>query len=542
MADIEKKRLSLQKAQGTDRSAAVDAEAPEKAQILYSAILDGPQEVVQFISKTLESSTEYSIICLDLKGTILLWNEGARRLYGYEPEEVVGRSDSSILYTPEDVKAGKPHQIREAALRDGKWEGTINRRRKNGEIFTARAVITHRHDADGNPVGFLLISKDISDVIQMSQYARSLIEASLDPLVTISPDGKITDANEATVKVIGVARSKLIGTDFSDYFTEPEKAREHYQRVLAEGKVTDYPLTIQHVEGPLTDVLYNASVYKDAGSNVLGVFAAARDITNRKRAEQALRTLNETLEYHVRERTAELVAANKELEAFTFSVSQSLRLPLRHIDGFSKLLVEDFGVDLSEDARRYLTCIRDGTRRMGQLVDDLLRLARVGRRELNVQLVRLDDVVAEAVSNLKAETAGRAIDWKIGRLPYVECDAALMKQVFKNLLSNALKYTRPRMRAIIEVGMRTNKGKPAIFVRDNGVGFSMKDADRLFGVFQRLRQSENFEGTGVGLASVQRIIRRHGGRVWVEAEVDQGATFYFTVWGLEAIHEEKRAA
>ena len=151
-------------------------------------------------------------------------------------------------------------------------------------------------------------------------------------------------------------------------------------------------------------------------------------------------------------------------------------------------------------------------------------------------------MVAEAVSNLKAETAGRAVDWKIGRLPYVECDAALMKQVFKNLLSNALKYTRPRMRAIIEVGMRTNKGKPAIFVRDNGVGFSMKDADRLFGVFQRLRQSENFEGTGVGLASVQRIIRRHGGRVWVEAEVDQGATFYFTVWGLEAIHEEKRAA
>src|SRR5207247_1549200 len=285
MADIEKKRLSLQKAQGTDRSAAVDAEAPEKAQILYSAILDGPQEVVQFISKTLESSTEYSIICLDLKGTILLWNDGARRLYGYEPEEVVGRSDSSILYTPEDVKAGKPNQIREAAWRDGKWEGTINRRRKNGEIFTARAVITHRHDADGNPVGFLLISKDISAEIQMSQYARSLIEASVDPLVTISADGKITDVNEATIKVTGLPREKLIGTDFSNYFTEPEKAREGYRQVFAQGSVTDYPLTIRHMDGRLTDVLYNASVYRDVRGNALGVFAAARDVTAQKRAE-----------------------------------------------------------------------------------------------------------------------------------------------------------------------------------------------------------------------------------------------------------------
>src|SRR3989449_4403690 len=233
--------------------------AEKKPKLFDSSIVSGPQEAVHFITNILESSTEYSIIGKDLDGTIRLWNEGARRLYGYEPEEVIGRANSSMLHVSEDFKAGKPQQIMNAALRDGKWEGTINRRRKNGEIFTARAVITHRHDADGNPVGFLLISKDISDVIQMSQYARSLIEASLDPLVTISPDGKITDANEATVKVIGVARSKLIGTDFSDYFTEPEKAREHYQRVLAEGKVTDYPLTIQHVEGPLTDVLYNAS-------------------------------------------------------------------------------------------------------------------------------------------------------------------------------------------------------------------------------------------------------------------------------------------
>src|SRR5712692_1086625 len=238
----------------------------QKPKLFDTSIVNGPQEAVHFISNILESSTQYSIIGKDLEGTILLWNEGARRLYGYDPQEVVGKANSSILHVPEDVRAGKPQQIMDAALRDGKWEGTINRRRKNGETFTARVVITPRRDAASKPVGFLLMSKDISDEIQMSQYARSLIEASLDPLVTISPDGKITDVNEAAVKVTGVVRDRLIGADFSNYFTEPEKAREGYQQVFAQGSVTDYPLTIRHVDGRLTDVLYNASVYKDRKS------------------------------------------------------------------------------------------------------------------------------------------------------------------------------------------------------------------------------------------------------------------------------------
>ena len=259
--------------------------AEKKPKLFDSSIVSGPQEAVHFITNILESSTEYSIIGKDLDGTIRLWNEGARRLYGYEPEEVIGRANSSMLHVSEDFKAGKPQQIMNAALLDGKWEGTINRRRKNGEVFTARLVITPRRDASGKPVGFLLISKDISAEIQMSQYARSLIEASVDPLVTISADGKITDVNEATIKVTGLPREKLIGTDFSNYFTEPEKAREGYRQVFAQGSVTDYPLTIRHLDGRLTDVLYNASVYRDVRGNALGVFAAARDVTAQKRAE-----------------------------------------------------------------------------------------------------------------------------------------------------------------------------------------------------------------------------------------------------------------
>jgi PAS domain S-box-containing protein len=265
----------------------------ERAKLFDGSIVGTAQEAVDFIANILESSTEYSVIAKDLTGKILLWNEGARRLYGYEPDEVVGKANSSILHAPQDVASGVHEEIMQAALEHGKWEGTLTRQRKGGDQFTARVVITPRRDPSGKPIGFLLMSKDISDEIRLTQYARSLIEASVDPLVTISPEGKITDVNEATIKVTGVARDKLIATDFSNYFTEPEKAREGYQQVFSEGFVTDYPLTIRHADGRLTGVLYNASVYKDARGNVLGVFAAARDITAQKQASQYARSLIE---------------------------------------------------------------------------------------------------------------------------------------------------------------------------------------------------------------------------------------------------------
>jgi PAS domain S-box-containing protein len=267
--------------------------AQGKSRLFDSSIVGTASEGVEFITNILESSTEYSVVAMDLEGRILLWNEGARRLYGYEPEEVVGKANTSMLYKDEDVRTGKPHEVLQAALAQGKWEGTLVRKRKNGEQFPARVVITPRYGVTGKPVGFLLMSKDITDEIRLTQYARSLIEASLDPLVTISAEGKITDVNEATIKVTGVARERLVGTDFANYFTEPEKAREGYQRVFSQGFVTDYPLTIRHVDGLLSDVLYNASVYSDSSGKVLGVFAAARDITAQRQASQYARSLIE---------------------------------------------------------------------------------------------------------------------------------------------------------------------------------------------------------------------------------------------------------
>jgi light-regulated signal transduction histidine kinase (bacteriophytochrome) len=233
------------------------------------------------------------------------------------------------------------------------------------------------------------------------------------------------------------------------------------------------------------------------------------------------------------ERTAELAASNKELEAFTYSVSHDLRAPLRHIDGFSKILLERYSGDLDAKGRHYLEEVRTATQNMGRLVDELLELSRIGRQELQLQFAGLSSLFEEVRTELMKDTGSRQIEWRIASLPFVECDLTLMRQVVTNLLSNAVKFTRPRDRAVIEVGQMQQGIETVVFVRDNGVGFKMKYAYKLFGVFQRLHRAEDFEGTGVGLATVQRIIHKHNGRVWAEAELDQGATFYFTLDGSQ---------
>jgi signal transduction histidine kinase len=253
--------------------------------------------------------------------------------------------------------------------------------------------------------------------------------------------------------------------------------------------------------------------------------ALSGEIAERKQAEEAIRQLNEDL---VR-RAAELETANKELEAFTYSVSHDLRSPLRAIDGFSRVLLEKYGSQLPAEAQRYQRLVRDNTLQMGRLIDDLLMFSRLSRQPLQVQSVAQVDLVRQVLRDLSQDQEGRHVEIAIGELPSCQADPALLKQVWMNLITNALKYTRKHDIARIEIGYQEIGEERTYFVRDNGVGFDMHYADKLFGVFQRLHRAEDYEGTGVGLAIVQRIIRRHDGRVWAEAEVEKGATFYFTL-------------
>jgi signal transduction histidine kinase len=246
--------------------------------------------------------------------------------------------------------------------------------------------------------------------------------------------------------------------------------------------------------------------------------------------------LRDELEQRVIERTAQLEAANKELEAFSYSISHDLRAPLRAIHGFSRILLEEHAPHLADEAQRYLHLVRDNAQRMGQLIDDLLAFARLSRQPLKCQRVVCADLVRQVLEDLSGEHAGRRVDIAVGDLPLCQADPALLKQVLVNLCMNALKFTRQREVAVIEIGCCEASGECVYFVKDNGIGFDMQYVGKLFGVFQRLHRANEYDGTGVGLAIVQRIISRHGGRVWAEAAVNQGATFYFTLGG-DMVHD-----
>jgi light-regulated signal transduction histidine kinase (bacteriophytochrome) len=293
--------------------------------------------------------------------------------------------------------------------------------------------------------------------------------------------------------------------------------------------VENQEFILKRGEGQVLSVLVNAAPIRDSAANIVAGISAWRDITERKQAEADLRRLKEELEARVERRTAELAAANRELEAFSYSVSHDLRAPLRHISSYINLLAKDAGPGLNAASREDLEIISAASTRMGNLIDDLLSLSRLGRAAMVQQDVSLNRLVEEARQELAPATAERVIEWRIAPLPHVRGDPNLLRNAFVNLLANAVKYTRPKNPAVIEVGSRLEENELVCFVRDNGVGFEMEFVGKLFGVFQRLHAAEDFEGTGIGLASVRRIIQRHGGRTWAEGKVDHGATFYFSL-------------
>jgi signal transduction histidine kinase len=399
---------------------------------------------------------------------------------------------------------------------------------------------------------------------------QALFESSPGLYLVLSPDLTIVAVSDAYLRATMTSRESILGRGLFEVFpdnpddpsaTGAQNLRTSLQRVLRDGvpdamAVQKYDIRRPESEGggfeerhwspvnspvfgPDRKITYIIHRVEDVSEFVR---LRNRDIEREKLTEE-LRTHAGRMEAEVYLRASQvqdsnrrLEAANhdlaiavKELEAFTYSVAHDLRAPLRKIDGYCSILSEDFSSFLDSTAQHYLGLVSEGARHMARLVDDLLRLSKIGTKDLDVKEVPLNAIIEAARKELADQPDDRPIAWKVADLPTVACDSALMKLAFVNLLSNAAKYKRPQARPIIQIGQRESNGERVFFVSDNGVGFDMKFANKLFGIFERLHRQDEFEGTGVGLATVKRIIQRHGGGIWAESEPGKGATFYFTI-------------
>jgi len=522
------------------------------------------EEQSSMLKLILESMGE-GLIAADAEGHFLLWNDAANKLMGrgaadlpaeqWTPHYQVFLADGltpcpvdrlplvralggesvhqELMIRPPMPGAEKFIEVTARPLKDAR--GTL----RGGVAVLHDVTERKRSEAElTEQAGELTRSRQ--DLEDQKLMLQSVLNSMVEGLVAADLQGKFILWNPAAHKIVGLDAADLSPEEWSEHFgtylpdmVTPFPNEQSPMRLAIQGKASCAEMLIRRPglsQGIWIEL--NGAPLRDKGGAVVGGVVAFRDITRRRAAELEIRKFNEELEERIAERTAQLKTANQELEAFSYSVSHDLRAPLRHIGGFARILMNDFGSGMEADAKDLLQRINDAVIRMGMLVDGLLSLAKLGRQSLKVRPTELNAIVAETISVLQPECEGREVEWRIAQLPALECDGVLMGQVFQNLLGNAVKYSRGRTKAVIEVDSIQQAGKPAVvFVRDNGAGFNMQYAEKLFGVFQRMHTEEEFEGTGVGLATVQRIIQKHGGSVWAEAETDHGATFYFTLGG-----------
>jgi PAS domain S-box-containing protein len=362
--------------------------------------------------------------------------------------------------------------------------------------------------------------------VQERTQQASLLNLTHDTIFVRNMRDVITYWNRGAQELYGWTADEAIGKHsqqlLQTVFPAPQETIR--QELLRNGR-WEGELKNTKMDGSPLVVASRWSLRRDDREQPVAILETNNDITERKYREEEIQHLN----LELAKRSKELEGTNKELEAFAYSVSHDLRAPLRHMAGYTELLQKRISSALDDKSRRYVAMMLESAKRMGNLIDDLLSFSRIGRAETQKTLVNMDQLVREALTEIRQDTEERKITWKIGALPNLHGDRSMLRLALVNLLSNAVKFTRTRPQAEIEIGMAD--GKPdeiVVFVRDNGVGFDMKYVNKLFGVFQRLHQSEAFEGTGIGLATVQRILHRHGGRVWAESVVDQGATFYIS--------------
>ena len=456
------------------------------------------------LASIVESSDD-AILAMDLNGKIVSWNRGAVKMFGYEEKELMGKS-VQIIYPSErtDELIEIIHRLKSGS-RIEHFE--TERKRKDGVTIDVSLSISPIKNKKGEIIEIAKIIRDISGQKRTSAYARSLIEASLDPLVTISLDGKITDVNEATVKVTGTYREELIGSDFSNYFTEPQKAREGYERVFKEGFVTDYPLTIHHSSGTTTDVLYNASVYKNDKGKVLGVFAAARNATRVRQKDE-----------------------------FSTMLTHELKTPLAPIIGYCKMFTQSLFGSLTEEQIDAIHVIEKNARRLEVLINDIMdaRKLDMGRMKFKIEDISLDEFFKNLDSSYKLVLEDKGIKFVTKLLTNgitIQSDETRIRQVLDNIISNSINAVTKDRGLLIEIHAYKQNNKLIISIRDNGCGIPLEKQQELFKKFYQVDTSlrRRTGGTGLGLAISRGIMEKLGGSISIESDGKTGTTVHLTL-------------
>ncbi len=520
----------------------------ELKHIIELAIYKNKMEKEEFLENIVENIPNMIFIKDAEKLKFEMINKAGEELFGHSKEEILGKNDYDFFPKNEaDFFTQKDREVLKNKILLDIPEETIETKNFGQRILHTKKIPLL--NKEGNPEYLLGISEDItelkkaekslakaydelelkvqertSEILRSKEelrltnlYNRELLEVNIDPLVTIGPDGNITDVNKAVELVTGYSRNQLIGTDFSDYFTDSDKAKEGYEEVFREGFVKDYPLEIQHKNGNITPVLYNASVYKNEKGETIGVFAAARDISQLKKAEVKLEKLIGKLEI-----------SNKELEQFAYVSSHDLKEPLRMITSFLQLLKMRYADNLDEDANDFINYAVDGAKRMDNMINDLLEYSRVGSQEREFKYFQCEKIVELVLTNLKPLIEDHNAIVTYDSMPIIYANEHQMVQLFQNLISNGIKYSD---KEIPEVHISViKKGDEYVFsIKDNGLGIDQAHLKRIFTIFQRLHTREEYEGTGIGLAISEKILHQHGGKIWVDSELGKGSNFYFTI-------------